>query len=269
MIDSHVNVIINPEYYFNNTGYGLEHCLKEMGISGVNQAVIFLNPAIKTIFCTKNLKHRILFEKGNSVGKIKVFCLGCGNILYEGENPYRRLNENMINAVDWGKRTLYPIVYLPLVPENIEDDVRFFERKYRGKFFGYKIQPSLSNRKVTEIETFDSNYPVFIHLGKDDVANPLNVIPFALKYNGNVVITHFAKFNKEIFRWINSLENLYMNTSPASLMFETIIKNPKKLFSTAFLGKLDDVYSLYRSVLKLVDENKVVYGSDYPVSSIE
>lgn len=268
MIDSHVSVILNSKCYSNKKDYTLSSCQREMISSKIKHAVVIVNPAIKAIFCKQDNNHKVRFEYVKSTNKIRVVCLNCKQIVYFGENPYRKLNEELITEVDRRDREFFPIVFLPLIPEIIEEEIKYFETKYKGSFFGYKLQPSLSNREILEIEKFDSNLAIFIHSGKDPVADPLKTVSFASKYSGDIVISHFAKFNKEVFLAVNNLNNLYIDTSPASIMFNAIKRFPELLFDTNFLGNIKDTQSLYRKIVEIVNERKIVYGSDYPVSSI-
>jgi predicted TIM-barrel fold metal-dependent hydrolase len=52
-------------------------------------------------------------------------------------------------------------------------------------------------------------------------------------------------------------------------MFKAISNSPEKLFNIEYLADIKRPQELYRNVLTTLDEDKLLFGSDYPVSSIK
>jgi predicted TIM-barrel fold metal-dependent hydrolase len=267
MIDCHANIIVDGEKYINELPFTIENYLKEMDDAKIEMAVIMINPNIKEIFCKKG--HKIKCFDSNINGEILIECRNCKKIIYKGENPYRDLNVSLINQCKKYTRRLFPLVYLPVLPKLSQFEYEYYENKHKGEFFGYKFQPSLSNNKISILKNFNSNLPILIHSGRDEISNPINIIEFAKRYNGNIVISHFSKFNQSIFDFANTNQNIYIDSSPASIMFKAISNSPEKLFNIEYLADIKRPQELYRNVLTTLDEDKLLFGSDYPVSSIK
>lgn len=267
MIDSQINIMVNEDKYYNKLPFTIEHCIKAMDIAQIDKAIVMINPTIKEIFCEEG--HKIKFFDSTIKGEVLIKCLDCKKEIYKGTNPYRKLNEELINQSQRIKNRLFPLVYLPVLPTLSQVESEYYENKYQKKFFGYKFQPSLSNNKISILKNFNSHLPVLVHAGKDMISDPDNILEFAKEYKGTIIVSHFAKFKKSLFNFANTHNNLYINSSPASVMYNAMKKSPEKLFDIKYLKKVKSPSDLFKEILNFLHEDKLLFGSDYPVSSIE
>ncbi|MDD4157223.1 MAG: hypothetical protein PHY08_11690 [Candidatus Cloacimonetes bacterium] len=266
MVDSHIHVNVDKKVCPNNFFFGVDDIIAEMDKNGIEKAVVMLNPAINTILCKNNEYHRVRIDLGDN-NNVIIRCANCNALIYEGVNPYLEQNKLLLDQTKKYIERLYPIVFLLPLQKLLDQEVDYYEHNFDGQFYGYKIHPSFSCQSIDNLKV-NSNKMILFHSGNNDFDSPDKIVKFADNYKSNVVIAHFAKFDFEVFEQINQRDNIFIDTSPISIMFNAIKETPEKLFCGERLDYIESAQKLMPEIIKYVNPNKIIYGSDAPVSSM-
>lgn len=226
----------------------------------IGKVAVFLHPLYKDLFKCGN-GHLYSIRDNLSQNYMEIFCRNCGKITHVGGDPYRAGNEQLLK--DCGKnKNLYPFLYLALSNATINCELEFFEKNYNGKFYGIKVHPNISGRKISEID-FDSKYPLIVHCGVAEEDDPADILNFAKKYSGKVLLAHYARFKPEVLREIKKVPNVYIDTSPTYLCNQIVAGTTQKYYASE-LTKVKDVTELFQRLISLMGEDRIIYGSDCP-----
>ncbi len=263
--DSHVHLHINKkdqvkEYQY----YDFNNLQKDQIKYGITKSICFLNPFVPSMLCPKNHKH-IIKVLDRDEKTIKIYCKNCDSIIYEGIDPLRKLNISLLEKA-LNNNSIIPFIYLN-ISSSINEEIKFFEKKYGNMVKGYKIHPKLCSRKISEIN-INSDKPLIIHTGIQENTSPQDIIKFSKHYKGKIILAHCARFSKNDLLKIKKSDNLYIDISPFMILFRSMIYKPETLYDMKYLGKIDNPNKLLKKVIEFIGVNKIVFGSDTPFSNL-
>lgn len=261
---THVSILDNdcvvfPEYSFNRL-------IADMNKNGIEKAIVMINPFIKMLKCKKDFKNQFTkVNEGDKNGELKIICRKCNDYVYKGVDPFRKYNELLIKNASKYKGRLLPLVFLNLSNNTINEEVKYFEDNYKGMYYGYKLHPKFSYRPIGEIESIKSSMPLLIHTGTHEVDHPKHVIEFSKRYNGNIVMAHFCRLNKDSMKEASKNPRLFVDTSPASFLFRT---KGDSLYHEDTFDNMKTELDLYYQTLETVGEDSVIFGTDSPWGNV-
>lgn len=258
IIDSHVHVALNDETSFKKD-FTIYKLLKQMDLYGVSKSIIMLNPLLDSYSCGSHL--RIVADSVNP-NHLIIKCIECNRFIYEGNDPLRSLNIELINVCNKYRDRLIPLVYLHSSNNTIPIEVNFFEKNYTGAYAGYKFNPAQSHKGMNEIDLIHSNKPILIHTGNKEYDHPMHALSYAKKYEGNVILAHACRFNVEILEEVAMSKNIFIDISPFSIMHERRETDLFPPYNSRSLNEDDFI----RDLIKLVGVEKILFGSDAPFS---
>lgn len=272
---SHLNTSKQGFYFFN----GLSIDTLVANYPQDCKAIICLNPKISEFSCpndcTKKCRYYgtnsnvekctkgCIYENIHTVstfdeknGEISLKCTKCGHIVYKGKDPLRRYNIELLEQVA-KYPNLYPMIYLNISNETICDEIQFYESNY--PIVGYKLHPQTNYRSVDELIDFPTTLPILIHTGLSTYDHPKNVINFAKRHKGPIILAHAARLDVECLKAVNELPNLYLDVCPSNLLF----KSKDFALAAPLREKVSSPQDIYSLVLKYVSVDKILFGSDY------
>lgn len=272
---SHLNTSKQGFYFFN--GLFLDTLVANYPQDC--KAIICLNPKISEFSCPNDCTKKCYYYGTNSNvekctkgciyenihtvstfdcnnGELNLKCTKCGYIVYVGKDPLRKYNIELLEQVS-KYPNLYPMIYLNISNETICDEIHFYESNY--PIVGYKLHPQTNYRSVDELTNVPTTLPILIHTGLSTYDHPKNIISFAKRHNGPIILAHAARLDVECLKEVNKLPNLYLDVCPSNLLFKT------KDFALAapLREKVNCPQDIYSLVLKYVSVDKILFGSDY------
>ena len=263
--DCHVHIRIDPVLFRDKST--LQDYLNERSKNNVC-SIVFLHPLVKKLYACDGRQGHLYSARDLRERRIEYVCKGCGNVSFLGDyDPFRVANEKLIRECE-GVEGVQPYIYLSLTNNTINEEFLYFENNYKGKFFGIKLHPNLADRKLSEIN-FNSNYPLIVHTGVEDVCNAEDVVKFAKKYSGNILFAHSAAFNKEALIEIGKLKNAYIDISPTYLL-DSLAEGSRG--GKSFVNDINDsgdVTTILKNLIDIVGVDKILFGSDYPWGDVE
>ncbi len=258
--DTHLHITYKPTTIYSH--YTFDYFLKDKS-KYVANTVLFLNPIYSKLYPCK-IGHRYTVYDLDDNQNLMFKCDECSNISYVGPDPYREDNIKLLKDC-YGKPGLYPYIYLTISNNTLPKEFEFFEKNYKGMFYGIKVHPNLCSRKMSEIK-FDSGYPMVVHCGIGIGDDPKDIAKFAKNYSGNVMFAHFAKFDVKALEEIAKLPNAFIDTSPLYLAKDILNKSTKEYYPSK-ITEIEDLTALIKNLIAIVGEDKVVFGSDCPWGS--
>ena len=257
IFDSHAH--INIDRNFSNAMLNFQNSMHENQIS---KSLIFIDPFAKEFDC-ENGKNHYVCVKNHQNEELQTFCTKCEEQVYHGNDPYICYNNVLLNSIN--DENVFPFVTLSVSGNTMSKTIKYYEEFYKYRFFGFKIYTGLSSIKLDSIEQINSDLPVIIHTGFQPNQNPKYMFEFLRKYNGPIVLAHFARFEPNTIKLINSMDNIYIDTSPAFYLYNRYILNKHEGGLLDRTG-LDSPESFYYRILDMVGADKVIFGTDYPFS---
>lgn len=227
----------------------------------VDNHIVFLNPIYKALY-GHDPEHRISVVDLPDGKNLAFACTNCHEISYIGEDPYRFDNIRLIQD-SASHEGILPYIYLSLSNNTMNDELKFFEENFSGKFYGIKVHPNLCSRNMSEI-TFNSAYPMIIHAGTGEFDKPSDIVKFAENYDGNVLISHFARCDVETLKKIAKLPNVYIDVSPLYLVFDILKGANQSRYYQSELTDSKNISELFKKLISIVGEDKIIFGSDTP-----
>lgn len=262
IIDVHAHVSLDKEAQIFSD-YDFKVFQSDRKKNGVKKSVIFLNPFIKNLLCPRAHNHKIKVLDSTVYGYLKLYCTVCRNVYYEGIDPLRRLNEEIINC-SRSDSSLLPFIFVNISKTSTVYEINYFESKYGNKVKGYKMHPALSNRQICELGELPTAKPIIVHTGVGQQENPSNVIRFSEHYKGNIVLSHFAKFDECALNEVKKNERLFIDSSPSNFIFNQYLYKPHKLFDTNYLTGFVSWVDMMNKIFKFMGSEKIIFGSDVP-----
>lgn len=264
LFDSHAHVAFGAKDIRFRPEYTLETLINEMDRFHIDKSVVMINPLFKLFKCPKDNKHKITVQDSENSGVLKLYCMQCQKVLYEGPDPMREFNLELMDAVSGYGNRFFPMLTVTLANSTIPGEVEFYEKYYPKSFTGYKLHPRICFRGLDEISFFPSNRPVLIHTGVDYPPTPTNV-DFAKKYKGNILLAHAGRFDPDLIFLAKNFPNVYIDTAPSSLMFKGHITDLLPPFNTLIESPAD----IYKYLIQEIGEDKILFGSDVPWGNYE
>lgn len=264
LFDSHAHVAFGAKDIRFRPDYSLESLLDEMDRFNIDKSVVMINPMFKLFKCPKDNKHKITVQDSETPGTLKLYCIQCGEVLYEGPDPMREFNLSLMEATAKYKDRFFPMLTVTLANSSIPGEIDFYEKNYSDSFTGYKLHPRICFRGLNEIFTFKSNRPVLIHTGVDFPPTETNV-EFVRNYSGNVLLAHAGRFDPDLIFLAKNFPNVYIDSAPSSLMFKGHVTDLLPPFNTLIESPGD----IYKYLIQEIGEDKVLFGSDVPWGNYE
>lgn len=251
------DIIYKPEYSF-------EKHLEAMDKYGIEKSIIMVNPMYKILRCKKNIKHKVEVQDSEKTGCLKLYCTNCDEIIYEGPDPLRKYNIELLESAKNHMDRLFPMLYLLLANSTIAEEISFYEENYADFFSGYKLHPRLSYRKLDEITSFPSKKPILIHTGVD-FPNTMTNYKFIHNHEGNIILAHAGRFDAQLLYFAKHLPNVYIDSAPASLMFKGKATDLMEPYDELIMEPSD----IYTYLIDEIGEDKLLFGSDVPWGNYE
>ena len=264
LFDSHAHAAFGAESIRFRPEYTIETLLNEMDRFHIDKSVVMINPLFKLFKCPKDNKHKITVQDSDTRGVLKLYCIQCQEVIYEGPDPMREFNLALMQAVSNYRNRFYPMLTVTLANSTIPDELDFYENNYSSFFTGYKLHPRICFRGLNEISTFHSTRPVLIHTGVDHPPTPTNV-EFVRSYSGNILLAHAGRFDPDLIFLAKNFPNVYIDTAPSSLMFKGHVTDLLPPFNTLIESPSD----IYKYLIQEIGEDKILFGSDVPWGSYE
>lgn len=264
-IDSHCHIRCDGNFEEN-----LTELKKIMKKNNIDKSVLFIDPFISKFECSKSSENCFHYchvtDKLNKKNELAILCSKCNDILYSGTDPYNYYNKKLFDSIN--DSSFYLFLMLSISNITMDNTIQKFKYLYGNKIRGLKLYTGLSDLILNDVNLFDYDLPLLIHTGKADNQNPKNMINFLKKYKGYIILAHYARFSPEIVDLIKQSDNIYIDTSPASYIFNMYLIGEKKrgLFDYKNIYKPED---LYYKALDLYGVDKLVFGSDYPFSEMD
>lgn len=222
------------------------------------KAAVFLHPQYKRLYpCQDGHRGRVI-DVDNGV---RFECESCGKIIYQGSDPYREGNVQLIELCK-GHDNLYPFVYLTLSDDTMQGEIDYFETNFKSSFYGIKVHPNLCSRKMSEIR-FTSNYPMIIHCGMTEYDDPKDIIQYAQRYPGKVILAHLARCEESVLKLVAKSDNIYIDTSPTYLPFQIAEKSTDRYYPSQ-ITDTNNITKFFENLIRIVGPEKIIFGTDAP-----
>lgn len=219
-------------------------------------SILFPYMPIKEITCAKN--HIVRLESVIT-GKHKYTCATCKKEVYFGDDPFINYNTELFEQIQ-DNELVFPFV--PISPYSLEQ-IDYYEHKYRGLIYGYKLHPNYSNYDLVNFHP-KQNRVYVVHSGLGDREQPLKIIEFAKRLDGAVIIAHLGRFCKHAYDLSKDMDNVFFDCSPLPLLWNSYITHSNRLYDSSFLGVFSSPSNMIERVADYIGWDKLVYGSDAP-----
>lgn len=259
LFDSHAHVASTTTSILFRPEYTIETIVHEMDYYHIDKSIVMVNPLFEILKCPVDVHHKVAVQDTAEEGRLRLFCTHCRKILYEGPDPVRQFNIELIEATQRYPNRFFPMLYILLSNSTIPTEVKFYESNYPNAFTGYKLHPRFCFRSLEEIKNFPSIRPILIHTGVDYPLTPTNV-QFVKNYKGNIILAHAGRFDPELLALGRVMKNVFIDTSPSSLMYKGRITDLVSPFNELISEPVD----IYKYLIEYVGEDKILFGSDVP-----
>lgn len=279
IIDTHMHINLNC-----NSGYYRNKKIEEYNKTIENTNIAFFIPSINpktTIFscdkdcsneceilsnkkeivcpvnCNKRNRHRVKIVDGLQ-GSLIAYCTQCNKIIYEGKDPIRKYNIELIDICK--DSNSMPNLLLTLSNTTINEEILFYEKNYPNLFLGYKIHQTTNMRSINEIIKVDSLRPILIHCDSHEYDSIENAIEFSKRYKGNIILAHsYLLTNSNL---ISNCNNIYFDICPTD--------NFKQNKENINHNHNYDLYSnMFKAAINYLPEDKLLFGTDWPYGNVE
>lgn len=268
MIDTHVHITL-PEQKVLHHKLSLSEYVSQIERVGGGKGIVFLNPFDDKYCCPNSLKDNRLHKSIVQNISKDTYCIACENcktVHYKGEDIFRKDNIKLLNLAN--DYNMYALAFLTAPNLSVQHQVDYYEKNYPG-FLGYKIHPTISMFPADKLHIC-SNKTIVFHCGNDKYASPQQLLEFAKKYSGNVVIAHCARFDKRALREISDMKNVWIDMSPFTFLYELIKRKPQQLCDTwSEIGEKNDIGMLFDAIADCVGLEKILFASDAPFGNLK
>ena len=267
MIDAHVHITL-PNQRVLHHELEFKDYINEMEGLGGGKGILFLNPFDDKYCCPNSLSDDKLHKSivhNVSHNMYNISCEYCKTIHYRGEDVFREDNVKLLELAS--EYNMYALAFLTAPNLSVQNQVDYYESKYPA-FIGYKIHPTISMFPADKLD-ISSNKPIVFHCGNDRFASPEQLIDFANKYSGNVIIAHFARFDKHTLIEISHMDNVWIDMSPFTFLYGLIKTRPEQICDIwSDINYEDDVKKFFDVVASCVGIEKIIFASDAPFGNL-
>lgn len=233
---------------------------------GVSEGIVMIDPFLKEFKCPNGENHYVCIRPKSNKND-ELYCTICQKKIGSAENIFRESNIQLIKKIEelntLHQTSYYPFITVGASSRMIVEESTYFDEHFNDGYFGLKIYTGLSFEILNRV-SYNSKKPLLIHTAlRYENQHPRNMLNFLLDYEGPVLMAHFARFDRETIKILKRKKNIYFDTSPASLLFDTFYK--KKQGNDGIYNK-EDIY--YRAI-DLIGTDKLIWGSDFPFGKME
>lgn len=264
IIDAHVHITLPIQKVLHHRLYIGEYKKEMEKLGGIG--IIFLNP-FDDKYCCPNAfgatdLHKSVVCK-SKLDKYRILCEKCGSVHYEGTDVFRDSNAAILKVANQvGYKAL---AFLSAQNPVLQKQVDYYENEFPD-FIGYKIHPTIMMCAADEMN-IESKKTIVFHSGNDSYASPKQIINFAKRYEGNVVIAHMARFDMQALKEIAVLENVWVDTSPFTFLYSLICDKPNQVYNVAEWNVLG-MEELFFKLMECVGYKKIIFSSDAPFGNL-
>lgn len=263
ILDTHVHISLANQKVLHHKLEIKEYIAESSMIEEV-KGILFLNPFDDKFCCPNSQKdsqvHKSVVRNISNKEYI-ILCGSCKTIHYKGEDVFRDDNIALLKLAI--QHNMYALAFLTAPNLSIQNQIDFYEDNF-PIFLGYKLHPTITMFPIDKLK-IRSKKAVVVHCGNDKFASPKQIIDFAGRYEGNVIISHFARFDKRALKEISLLSNVWIDMSPFTFLFDLLKNNPEQLCDTwEYRGENKSVKHLFFDVAECVGYDKILFASDAP-----
>lgn len=266
LIDTHVHITL-PDQDVLHHKLSLEEYIIKLDEIGGGKGVLFINPFDNKYCCPNSIadgrlhKSRII---NNDSRNYSIMCERCNSVHYIGEDVFRDDNIRLLQMAKENK--MYALAFLTAPNLSIQNQVDFYEKNY-PEFLGYKIHPTIMMFPADKL-SINSKKTIVFHCGNDEYASPNQILKFAENYSGNVVIAHFARFDKESLQEISERDNVWVDMSPFTFLYGLTESRPNQLCCSPNDYTYGNVQELFMALVECVGYDKIIFASDDPFGDL-
>lgn len=266
-IDTHVHITLpNQEVLHHKLSLG-EYIMKLDEIGG-GKGVLFINPFDNKYCCPNSMADERLHKSkiiNNDCRTYSIMCECCNSVHYTGEDIFREDNIRLLQMAN--ESEMYALAFLTAPNLSIQNQVDFYEKHY-PEFLGYKIHPTIMMFPADKL-SINSKKTIVFHCGNDEFASPKQILKFAENYLGNVVIAHFARFDRQTLKEISQLENVWIDMSPFTFLFGLRKTRPEQLCDIwREIDDEDNMKTMFDAVASCVGIERILFASDDPFGDL-
>lgn len=267
IIDTHVHISLKSQKILHHR-LMIEEYMSKIERIGGGKGIFFLNPFDIDYCCPNSLIDSKLHKSivRNISDKVySISCSCCKSTHYQGEDVFREKNITLLELAK--EMNMYTLAFLSASEKAIQNQVDFYEENCPG-FLGYKIHPTIM---MCAADTFKikSKKTIVFHSGNDEYASPKRILKFAENYAGNVVIAHLARFDRNSLIEISHMDNVWVDTSPYTFLYERIKSKPNQLCNTwGYDGEDCRAMELFLELADCVGYEKLLFASDEPFGDV-
>lgn len=265
MIDTHVHITPSSATAIHHGITMNEYIAGAMEV-GITKADAFLNPFISGFLCPHSQNHKVGIIRGQGMDECVIKCVDCGCTIYKGNDMFYSHNLALADECRKACFPIHPIAFLAMPYPQLDRCIAKYE--LTGLFAGYKLHPTICRQSPKDIPRLSCNRPVIIHSGVGQYENPEFAIDFARNYPGPVVIAHCARFNKAVLNAVREMDNVWIDTSPFTFLWDLYQTKPHRLYLQG-IESYSTPNDLFYKVLEIVGEDKIIFASDEPFGDLK
>lgn len=267
LIDTHVHITL-PNQTVLHHRLSLEEYIIKLNEIGGGKGVLFINPFDNKYCCPNSMKDERLHKSkivNNDSRNYSIMCECCNSVHYTGEDVFRNDNIKLLQMAK--DNEMYALAFLTAPNICIQNQVDFYEKNY-PEFLGYKIHPTIMMFPADKL-SISSKKTIVFHCGNDEYASPNQIMKFAENYLGNVIIAHFARFDRQSLIEISHMKNVWIDMSPFTFLFGLRKTKPGQLCDTwKDINCEDNIKMMFDAVARCVGVEKILFASDDPFGDL-
>lgn len=252
--------IIDVHSHFDLTEEHIYECKSKR--YEIVKRVISINPYIDELRCHIDKHHKTAFVDVDN--GVHMYCFQCGKIFSLNENIYFEKTKRMLQTID--RNIDIPFYTPPLTSigiNNIPKDIELLG----SEIYGIKLYTGTASCTLNSMGKLNSKLPLLVHVGTKYNDEPKGMLGFLERYDGNICMSHFARFDKDALEYVKKHDNFFVDTSPANCMFKRYIVKHRK--DGLYMNDFSNVKEFYERIIDIVGITKVIWGSDYPFGNVD
>jgi len=279
IFDGHTHITVGKCDYLALFNYDILSLITDMKINNVEKSIVSANPFVKSVFCPNDCRVTCVYAsesdyklcsqdcryKNKHRTKIRIvkidteelYCSCCGYVIYSDNDPYRYLNDELINETS-NYEKIIPLCSLPLLKKNQQNEIERCETIYKDRFAGYKIHINVTGRRFTNYE-IPTKKTLLLHTNGDE-DGVHNYIELASRQQGNIVLAHGFLFGSDNLKKLSKCENIYIDISAMSA---------SKSANGYHNLKARTYENAIKKILDKFDYTRIIFGSDARFSPME
>ena len=100
LFDSHAHVASTTTSILFRPEYTIETIVHEMDYYHIDKSIVMVNPLFEILKCPVDVHHKVAVQDTAEEGRLRLFCTHCRKILYEGPDPVRQFNIELIEITN-------------------------------------------------------------------------------------------------------------------------------------------------------------------------